>query len=437
MSRQDSGTPVMMADIEAPATVLRRISPSEWTKAVARSADGDIEAAESHLQDFIAKHPSVLPFDSFSSVYHPSVCIGREVRTKAGKIDCLFISGQSRVTIVETKLHKNPEARREVVAQLLDYCNCLQTQFSLKDLEEAGRLFSRKYFPEHEYRDLWTFVSWSLRNNESSPESDDVGDHVMEKRRFEEQAENSLRRGEILGLIVGDDIDRRAFSLAEFATKNPGSALEVGLVEMAFYRPRDKRTPLVVVPHVVQNMIPVERIVVDVRVKPSGEAQVEGVERLKENASVTAGTGTPQVASRMDFLALIQREAPAALDVMKRLLDRMQQVTEASNSCFEMDFGMVTANLYWLVDDRRIRFLALNSRDGGRLVFVSDYLRKYGYKTVADDIDTYARDSKAVAENRKHGGRNYIRAASADVSLVDGTAKILAAEAGKQKERAG
>src|SRR5207237_2502761 len=54
-------------------------------------------------------------------LFGPPVCIGREISTGAGPLDLLYISPSGCLTLVETKLWKSPEARRQVVAQIIDY----------------------------------------------------------------------------------------------------------------------------------------------------------------------------------------------------------------------------------------------------------------------------------------------------------------------------
>src|SRR5438046_2643806 len=50
----------------------------------------------------------------------------KEFDLDAGRIDVLLISSHGRPAIVETKLSYNPQKRREVVAQVLDYAVSLQ-----------------------------------------------------------------------------------------------------------------------------------------------------------------------------------------------------------------------------------------------------------------------------------------------------------------------
>jgi hypothetical protein len=73
------------------------------------------------LQELLFKHPSILPVAYLDEDYAPLISIGREI----ANIDNLFISPSGQLTIVETKLWRNPEAHRTVVAQMYDYANTL------------------------------------------------------------------------------------------------------------------------------------------------------------------------------------------------------------------------------------------------------------------------------------------------------------------------
>jgi RecB family endonuclease NucS len=86
-----------------------------------RSGFASVELSEGRLQALLADHPEVLPVEDIDPSFAPPRTVGREVQTAAGPIDVLFVSPAGLVTIVETKLWRNPEARREVVGQILDY----------------------------------------------------------------------------------------------------------------------------------------------------------------------------------------------------------------------------------------------------------------------------------------------------------------------------
>jgi hypothetical protein len=67
-----------------------------------------------------------------------------EANFGSGPIDVLLVSSYGRIGIVETKLSYNPQKRREVVAQVLDYALSLQDA----DLEDLPPLPASPYAPE-------------------------------------------------------------------------------------------------------------------------------------------------------------------------------------------------------------------------------------------------------------------------------------------------
>lgn len=377
MTHNTTRTPALLNDIHSTPAPLERISSSEWPSSVAGTGDTDQIAAEKHLQDFLIRCPSILPLQNFSSIFHPSVCIGREVSTDAGSIDCLFISGQGRITIVETKLYKNPEARRPVVAQLLDYCDQV-SRFSYDQLDKHAKSFANNFYPDYEYSDLRSLVSWLIQKGKHTDEDETDAGWILDDEQFYHQTQNSLRRGEMLGLIVGDRIDRRIISLVEFAKSKPGLALELGLVELAFYKPQGQKSPLIVVPSVIEKAVPIARTVVDVRVDTHGSVQVN-VEPASEVSSVKQGSRSPQLASSLQFLDLVKQKHPAILEEMKILLNKMQEVAESSDGVFEVDYMSITANLYWRENEEKRRRIFTLEAKNGKAFAVLGYLKKSGH----------------------------------------------------------
>jgi hypothetical protein len=85
---------------------------------------------ESWFRDSIAANPELViapcrearlvPFDERWFWWKTEFAID------TGSIDVLLLSSYGRIGIVETKLSYNPQARREVVAQLMDYALALK-----------------------------------------------------------------------------------------------------------------------------------------------------------------------------------------------------------------------------------------------------------------------------------------------------------------------
>jgi RecB family endonuclease NucS len=74
---------------------------------------GDVKHKdESWLRDTLFDNPEILPTDDIDSTFGPLIPVCKELRTDAGPIDAVFINERGRLTIVECKLWKNPQARR-------------------------------------------------------------------------------------------------------------------------------------------------------------------------------------------------------------------------------------------------------------------------------------------------------------------------------------
>src|SRR3990170_1613952 len=105
-------------------------------------------ATEQELQTFLREHPDLMPLEEIELHAPALLCIGREVGLASGAEDILYIDQNGLLTVVETKLRKNPEARREVVGQILEYAAQMAT-WSASDVErQAEKFFGGPEAPE-------------------------------------------------------------------------------------------------------------------------------------------------------------------------------------------------------------------------------------------------------------------------------------------------
>lgn len=90
--------------------------------------------AETALQEAIKRNPEVIPVADLE--LGEVVVVGRETSLPAGAIDLLLVDSKGQIVIVETKLSRNPELRRQVTAQVLDYGASLwRTASTLREFE--------------------------------------------------------------------------------------------------------------------------------------------------------------------------------------------------------------------------------------------------------------------------------------------------------------
>lgn len=224
---------------------------------------------EALLQELINDCPSVLPVREYLPSTTALFSLGREVPVNLGAnqgfIDNLLVTNDGYVVIVETKLYRNPEGVREVIAQTLQYGMAIG-QMSLIELEAC----------------ICKGMAPALNRGESI--RDCVFRQAATLRRlgaltddFEEALERHLRRGEILLLIASDGIhvgvERVSHWLNEQSNSSP---FRFGLVELRFHMHGQDR---VVIPRTVLKTREVSRHVVVVDIQ-SGQG-------ITANANVT------------------------------------------------------------------------------------------------------------------------------------------------------
>ena len=217
------------------------------------SMAGDGAVSEADIQALVHAHPGALPIAEIDPMFVGAVPICRELNTSAGPIDNFLVTPTGLPVLVECKLWRNPEGRREVVGQILDYAKEL-SRWSSSDLqrEVSIRLKQRDGNPLLE------------RVRASYPEVDEI--------EFNDALTLNLRRGRFLLLIVGDGIRAGVEAIAEYLQAHAGLHFSLGLVEMPIYLLPDGSR--LVVPRVLAKTATIARNVISV---PEGYA-VEDME---------------------------------------------------------------------------------------------------------------------------------------------------------------
>ena len=103
----------------------------------ARASGGGV--SEAFIRDLVHQHPACLPITEIDAMFSGAVSICTELNTPAGPIDVFMVTPSGLPVLVECKLWRNPEARREVVSQILDYAKELSRWSSSDVQREASR----------------------------------------------------------------------------------------------------------------------------------------------------------------------------------------------------------------------------------------------------------------------------------------------------------
>ncbi|GAB6053440.1 hypothetical protein JCM17960_22600 [Magnetospira thiophila] len=198
---------------------------------------------EGWMQDLLYRHPEILPFGEIDPSYAPAIPICREMPTAAGPIDIAYVTPNGQLTLVECKLWRNPEARREVVGQILDYA------------KEVSRWT---------YDDLCRAVRRAAGGG-ADPVYEMVSrqDDTVEQPVFIDDVARNLERGRFLLMIVGDGIREDVESITAFLQSHAGLHFTFSLVELALYQmPKPEPGGYILQPRVLARTVEIERAVV-------------------------------------------------------------------------------------------------------------------------------------------------------------------------------
>lgn len=213
-----------------------------------RRSAKDMGLPESWFRDAIFKMPELViePCRAAGLTNDDWYPWRKEFATEVGSIDVLLVSSQGRVAVVETKLASNPEGRRKVLAQALDYVT------HLKDAIDGAN-------PEIPLDE----------NKESVTEIDAVRE--------------ALSQGDVLVIIASDDIDSRVARLSRgLFSEHLVKHWDLALIDLAIYQQRENGSGDFLIVPCLRNVVESElRQVVRVIVQgedPKATVEVEHVD---------------------------------------------------------------------------------------------------------------------------------------------------------------
>jgi hypothetical protein len=222
LARQWTKSKIMM--FGAPLLLSQNMSGSLLSRSGMQS-DSAQAYQECALQEVIDRWPGILPISDFYPSVENVCSLGREIPIPVadgaeGFIDNVLVTDDGHLVIVETKLWRNPEALREVIAQALQYSMGV-SQLSSEAFEKCLKRGDARA------KRLGTDETVFQRACSELPQRADD---------FEEALDRLRSNGDILLLIVGDGVRPSAERLVAWMNKTVGTApFKLGLVELRFY----------------------------------------------------------------------------------------------------------------------------------------------------------------------------------------------------------
>ncbi len=260
----------------------------------------DTAFTEDWLQNLIHTNPQLVPASDLEPVWRDLVAVCRELPCPAGFIDNVFVTPQGYLVFVECKLWRNTEARRKVIAQILDYA---------KDIADW------------QYDDLARAINSANRTDFENPLYECVKDHpeAADEIAFVDRVSRNLRFGRHLLLIVGDGIQENLVSLVEHVQGHMGLQFMLGLIEIGIFRFQEQGG-LVIVPNIVAKTLIVERAVL--RLESKGILVEEPVHTSVNKK--TKGRAAPF--SEQEFFEELATRSKEASNWLKNLLKRLDRL---------------------------------------------------------------------------------------------------------------
>lgn len=280
----------------------------------------------------------------------------------AGPVDVLLISSHGRPAIIETKLSSNPEKRREVVAQLMDYA------LSLQDA-------------------AWDDLP-PLPASDAAPDPADV--------------EDALSTGRFLLVVAGDALDPRALRLSEAVlASHLTSEWDLVMVDLNVYRPLDADGRLLIVPELRGAVLASTRQVVRVQVEGAAPRARLLVERLPSDSAERRRR--PPLLSIDEFLECVRARSPNVEPAISRIVERFRQIDSTSAGRFVLGLQATTANIYWRSSStgRLRRIFAIS--ENGRFRIWLYYVLSEGREDVATTIRELSRPIATIADGETGG----------------------------------
>lgn len=325
---------------------------------------------ETWLQEVLIANPHILPTDQMEEEIGSLIPLGREVGLPSGfSIDDLYVTKSGLICLAETKLWRNAEAHREVVAQVIAYA---------KDLAKVP------------YDKFVAMVEKSsiLGIKESFWER--VAPHVgnLTQIEFQSRIQNSLEHGRFLLLIVGEKIYPEVAMMVDAIRSAPTLEFRIRLVELGIYRTRtDADWPVVIVPRVVGKTQEVTRAVVKIYYEEK-KPEIEAVD-INEATGVKTDRPSFENALPKDYAEIL-----------------MPQVDRWVNEGFSIYWGIVGLSIRLIWKGKPRSFIDIYPDSFA--LYSEKMLEKRGFPK--DGFPRYLEDVSRVPEARRilEQGKRYI-----------------------------
>ncbi len=221
------------------------------------------EYTEKWLQEIVHNHPECLPISDIEPLFEDVTSLCTEMEMESGFSDNVLMNDRGYITLVECKLWRNPQARREVLAQVLDYAKDLAT-WNYEQLETA--VLKARGETDRTLLDIMT---------EKTPDIDET--------ELVDSVNRNLKEARVLLLIIGDGIRENAEQLIDFLNSFANMRFVLAFVEMPVFK-LEETDQLIITPRILAKTTELERVVIPEK-KPASVVMKEREQQISRSAS--------------------------------------------------------------------------------------------------------------------------------------------------------
>ena len=244
---------------------------------------------EAWLQRLIHENPACLPIAELEPGLDPFNAICCEMPTPRGYLDNLLMTGRGDIALVEAKLFRNPEARRQALAQALDYATSLFAM-GYETFEKAA--LAGNFAPRAKPSSLYAAL----------PDAEKLSEEA-----FADAVSHNLHRGRAIILIAGDGIREEAELLLEGLQAHARLGFTLALIELAVFRLPAPSDQLLIRPRTLAKTSIIRRTIVEI--SATGAANVRD-EQL----------AAPRTLSTEAFWESLEVRVPGATGALEKLI---------------------------------------------------------------------------------------------------------------------
>jgi hypothetical protein len=226
------------------------------------------------------------------------------IQSGSGYVDNLLITKSGNIALVECKLWRNPEARREVIGQIIDYAKDLSAWTYEKLQEAISRTKSLDGAMGQRPRSLYEAIAASAE---------------IDEKTFVDSVSRNLRNGRFLLLIVGDGIREGIESMTEFLQQYAGLHFTLALVELALFEVPVPTGGYIAQPRVLARTKNIDRGIVTVDLEGRVNIGPARAPQIRGTAPVT-----PMTITNEQYLERLEGNLPHIKDRLNRFIGKLE-----------------------------------------------------------------------------------------------------------------